>query len=179
MPVPTCGMSSAFADIHTTACFSYSTTCLLSHPTAFPPAFWAAVFCLFPFPPPWRSFGGSTWRYSPPLLIDGLARAEWVLLLAPQSQARGALAGCISIRPAVLEYTDCGRPWASRAPHRLSRIMQIGALPCTDRPGQRAGRHRPTAARETFGWGVINSHCVPAPVWFCPHPPPLRKAKVD
>lgn len=36
---------------------------------------------------------------------------------------RGALAGRISITPAVLECTDCDGPWAPLAPHRLSRIM--------------------------------------------------------
>lgn len=44
---------------------------------------------------------------------------------------RGALAACISIRPAVLECTDCDGPWASLAPHRLSRIMQ----PCPAKTG--------------------------------------------
>ena len=130
-----CGMSSALADIHTNACFSYLTTRLLSHPTALLPAWCAAVFYLFPFALPlWRFFSAGTPgdRVLLSSLTDWHGQNESSSSL-PKARLcpQGALAGCISIRPAVLECTDCDGPWASPAPHWLRWVMQ----PCPAQTG--------------------------------------------
>lgn len=123
---------------------------------------------VLPFPSPLWLFSGAP---GDTVLLSSLT--DWheqnessSLLPKTRLCPRGALAGCISIAPAVLECTDCDGPWAPLAPHRLSRIMQ----PCLHRQAWSMSwtAQAYSCRREASMW------CEWFPVHTCTHliPPP-------